>query len=71
MHLADLFLVCFLQTIRNCDCAEGQCYAKDMYIDQLKDLLRHETPKKIAGMFAESIQVITSVQRISQMPHKV
>ncbi|XP_022110098.1 alanine--glyoxylate aminotransferase 2, mitochondrial-like [Acanthaster planci] len=45
-----------VQTIRQCDCAAGQCHAKDMYIDQLKDLLRYETPKKIAGMFAESIQ---------------
>ncbi|XP_071785665.1 alanine--glyoxylate aminotransferase 2, mitochondrial-like [Asterias amurensis] len=45
-----------VQTIRNCDCAAGQCYAKDMYIDQLKDLLRFSVPKKVAGMFAESIQ---------------
>ena len=32
-----------------------------MYIDQLKDLLRFSVPKKVAGMFAESIQVFETL----------
>jgi len=38
------------------DCAEDQ-YAEDMYVEQLRDVIRHCTPKTgIAGFFAESIQ---------------
>ena len=28
-----------------------------MYVEQFKDLLRHQTPKKIAGFFVEGMQV--------------
>ncbi|XP_077982200.1 alanine--glyoxylate aminotransferase 2, mitochondrial-like isoform X2 [Glandiceps talaboti] len=45
-----------VQTIRKCDCAAGQCHAKDMYVEQLKDLLRYTCPKKVAGFFAEPVQ---------------
>ncbi|XP_071959677.1 alanine--glyoxylate aminotransferase 2, mitochondrial-like [Antedon mediterranea] len=45
-----------VQTIRSCDCVAGQCLAKDMYVDQVNDLLQHCTPKKIAAVIAESIQ---------------
>ncbi|XP_019849338.1 PREDICTED: alanine--glyoxylate aminotransferase 2, mitochondrial-like [Amphimedon queenslandica] len=44
------------QTQRSCSCAEGQCQATSLYLDQLDDLLRHCTPGKIAGFFAETIQ---------------
>ncbi|XP_072013871.1 alanine--glyoxylate aminotransferase 2, mitochondrial-like [Amphiura filiformis] len=45
-----------VQTIRDCNCAEGQCHANEMYVEQFNDLLRHGTPKKIAGFFVEGIQ---------------
>ncbi|XP_033124756.1 alanine--glyoxylate aminotransferase 2, mitochondrial-like isoform X2 [Anneissia japonica] len=45
-----------VQTIRSCDCKAGQCFAKDMYVDQVNDLLKHCTPKKIAAFIAESVQ---------------
>ncbi|XP_060566435.1 alanine--glyoxylate aminotransferase 2, mitochondrial-like [Ruditapes philippinarum] len=45
------------QTIRDCDCAAGECKAGDMYLDQLEDVLRFSMPKgKIGAFFAESIQ---------------
>ncbi|KAK3608047.1 hypothetical protein CHS0354_031033 [Potamilus streckersoni] len=45
------------QTIRHCDCPEGQCHAGDMYIGQLEDVLQYSFPKgKVGGFFAESIQ---------------
>ncbi|XP_071823300.1 alanine--glyoxylate aminotransferase 2, mitochondrial-like [Apostichopus japonicus] len=45
-----------VQTNRDCDCQVGQCQAKDMYVDQFKDVLIHSIPKRMAGFFAESIQ---------------
>lgn len=46
-----------VQTLRDCDCAVGQCHAGDMYYDQLKDVIQHSMPKSgLAGFFAESIQ---------------
>lgn len=45
-----------IQTIRTCSCEEGQCMAGDLYIDQLKDVMRHSLPPKIAGFIAEPIQ---------------
>ena len=35
----------------------GCCQATDMYVEQLKDVLKHSCPKRIAGFFAEPIQV--------------
>jgi len=34
----------------------GCCQASDMYVDQLKDVLNHSCPKRIAAFFAEPIQ---------------
>ena len=45
------------QTQRSCNCSEGHCEASMMYADQLEDLLKHCCPKKVAGFFAETIQV--------------
>lgn len=50
-----------VQTDRPCSCGVSQCHACDMYIAQLEDVLKHNTPKKIAGFFAESIQVKRNV----------
>ncbi|KAK3746895.1 hypothetical protein RRG08_030306 [Elysia crispata] len=42
---------------RQCDCVEGECHAKDMYVDQLEDVLRYSMPKgKVAAFIAEAIQ---------------
>ena len=30
-----------------------------MYVDQLLDVLKHSCPRKVAGFFAETIQVCT------------
>ena len=35
----------------------GSCEAGDNYANQLKDVLMHSCPKKVAGFFAEPIQV--------------
>ena len=35
----------------------GECKASDMYAGQLEDVLKHCTPKKIAGFIVEYIQV--------------
>lgn len=45
-----------VQTTRTCSCRAGECYASEMYVEQFKDTLRHGTPKKIAGFWAEGIQ---------------
>jgi len=45
------------QTDRSCDCAAGECMARDMYVDQLEDVIRHSMPKGRVGAFiAEAIQ---------------
>ncbi|XP_065827408.1 alanine--glyoxylate aminotransferase 2, mitochondrial-like [Oscarella lobularis] len=41
---------------RTCDCSPGECKASDMYAGQLEDVLKHCTPKKIAGFIVEYIQ---------------
>ena len=47
-----------IQTIRDCNCAEGQCEAGDKYAEQLEDVIRFSMPKgKIGAFFAEAIQV--------------
>ena len=36
----------------------GQCQAADMYVEQLRDTIRHSVPKgRLAAFFAETIQV--------------
>jgi len=46
-----------IQSDRSCNCGPGECQANDMYIDQLKDVIRHSTPKSgLAGFIAEAIQ---------------
>ena len=36
----------------------GQCQASDLYVEQLRDTIRHSVPKgKLAAFFAEPIQV--------------
>ena len=35
----------------------GACEAGDNYANQLKDVLMHSCPKKVAAFFAEPIQV--------------
>ena len=38
--------------------ALGECQASDMYVEQLRDTIRHSVPKgKLAAFFAEPIQV--------------
>ena len=41
----------------HCTWLLGSCEAGDNYANQLKDLLVHSCPKRVAGFFAESIQV--------------
>lgn len=56
------FFSFFLQTIRTCDCAEGECHACDMYVDQLQDVLRFSMPNgKVGAFIAEAIQVRINV----------
>lgn len=45
----------------------GSCEAGDNYANQLKDLLAHSCPKKVAGFFAESIQVIDIVYQFCKI----
>lgn len=35
----------------------GQCQASDNYVDQLEDYLKHSCSPRVAGFFAEYIQV--------------
>ncbi|XP_046559357.1 alanine--glyoxylate aminotransferase 2, mitochondrial-like [Haliotis rubra] len=45
------------QTIRSCNCAEGECEASDLYVEQLEDTIRFSMPKdKVGAFFAESVQ---------------
>ena len=46
-----------MQPDRSCACAEGQCEAKDKYLDQLEEVLIHSVSGgRPAAFFAESIQ---------------
>ncbi len=47
-----------IQSLRECSCGPNECQACDNYVDQVKDVLVHSTPKggKVAAFFAESIQ---------------
>lgn len=49
------------QTERSCECGRGRCRAADKYYEQLENMLSYSLPRgKIAGFFAESIQVGTA-----------
>ena len=48
--------------LRSCDCPpEGKCEAADGYLNQFDETFKYSLPKggKVAGFFAESIQVCT------------
>nr|XP_057910739.1 alanine--glyoxylate aminotransferase 2, mitochondrial isoform X2 [Doryrhamphus excisus] len=45
-----------VQTIRDCNCAQGHCMANDHYIDQLKETFATSVPSNIAAFFGEPIQ---------------
>ncbi|XP_057674106.1 alanine--glyoxylate aminotransferase 2, mitochondrial isoform X2 [Corythoichthys intestinalis] len=45
-----------VQTIRQCNCAQGYCMANEQYIEQLKETLLTSVPSRIAAFFAEPIQ---------------
>uniref|UniRef100_UPI0037E985C7 alanine--glyoxylate aminotransferase 2, mitochondrial-like isoform X2 n=1 Tax=Semicossyphus pulcher TaxID=241346 RepID=UPI0037E985C7 len=45
-----------VQTIRDCNCAQGQCMANDQYIGQLKETFATSVPSRIAAFFGEPIQ---------------
>eukprot|EP00128_Syssomonas_multiformis_P014060 Colp12_sorted_trinity150504_noHs@31228 len=45
-----------IQTDRKCSCAPGTCEAKTNFVDEVKDLVAHSTPHRLAAFFAESIQ---------------
>lgn len=47
-----------VQTTRDCSCAAGECEAADKYYTQLEEVFKYSLPRgKVAGLFAESIQV--------------
>lgn len=47
------------QTQRSCECAADHCRAADRYYERLEDVFSYSLPRgKVAGFFAESIQVI-------------
>lgn len=50
-----------VQTIRECNCSPDCCQAKDMYVQQLKEVLDTSVSQQIAGFFAEPIQGIGGV----------
>ncbi|XP_015906962.1 alanine--glyoxylate aminotransferase 2, mitochondrial [Parasteatoda tepidariorum] len=45
-----------VQVDRKCSCGEGQCFANDMYIEQLKETIASSTPNRVAALFLECIQ---------------
>ncbi|XP_005093514.1 alanine--glyoxylate aminotransferase 2, mitochondrial [Aplysia californica] len=51
---------------RACDCAEGECQACDMYVDQLEDVMRYSMPKGRVGAFIA--EVIQGVGGAVQLP---
>lgn len=47
-----------VQTQRSCECNPSRCQAADKYYKQLEDIFSYSIPHgKVAGFFAESIQV--------------
>lgn len=47
-----------VQTQRSCECKPGHCQAADNYYKELEDIFSYSIPHgKVAGFFAESIQV--------------
>ena len=50
-----------VQTLRSCGCPpQGKCEAADGYLNQFDETFKYSLPKggKVAGFFAESIQVL-------------
>ena len=46
-----------VQSIRSCECSDGECEACDRYVEQLDNVIKYSTPKHgMAAFFAESIQ---------------
>jgi len=43
------------QTDRSCNCGPGECMARDLYVDQVEDILRHSMPKGRVGCFISEI----------------
>ena len=54
-----------VQTERQCQCQDGLCAAGPKYLDQMDEVFKYSLPKggKLAGFFAESIQVITKIAK--------
>ena len=47
-----------VQTTRQCNCSPTECNATEMYYKQLEEIFKYSLPTgKVAGIFAESIQV--------------
>lgn len=47
-----------VQTQRSCECDRNHCRAADNYYEQLENIFSYSIPRgKVAGFFAESIQV--------------
>ena len=47
-----------IQTTRDCNCPPDRCEAADNYYTQLEEVFKYSLPRgKVAGLFAESIQV--------------
>uniref|UniRef100_W5N1L2 Alanine--glyoxylate aminotransferase 2, mitochondrial n=1 Tax=Lepisosteus oculatus TaxID=7918 RepID=W5N1L2_LEPOC len=58
-----------VQAARDCSCAPGCCQANDMYIEQLKEVLKTSVPNQIAGFFAEPIQGI--IKKLEHLQNSV
>ena len=58
IYLSMYLSVYLLQSGRSCECGPGECSAREMYVDQLEDVMRFSMPKGRVGAFiAEAIQV--------------
>jgi alanine-glyoxylate transaminase/(R)-3-amino-2-methylpropionate-pyruvate transaminase len=56
-----------VQTHRCCECKRDRCQAADMYYEQLKNKFSYSLPRgKVAGFFAESIQVSLHQERTQE-----
>ena len=54
-----------VQAQRPCQCQVGECAAGPAYLDQMDEVFKYSLPKggKVAGFFAESIQVIYQIAK--------
>ena len=46
-----------IQVARECECSLEECDAANKYLEQLRNTIEFSTSKKLAGFFAEPIQV--------------